>query len=106
MSEEQVGSFQPRVIPKTEEERRCIINAVRGNMLFTTLDDEHLHIVVDAMEKKIYKKNDVIIKQGEDGEEFYIVDSGACETYITDTSTDVTKMVRIYGRYEGFGELA
>lgn len=106
MSEEQVESFQPRVIPKTDEEKNCIINAVRGNMLFATLDNDHLKIVVDAMEKKIYKKGDIIIKQGDDGEEFYLVDSGICETYITDINTNTTKMVRIYNKYEGFGELA
>lgn len=35
-------------------------------LLFQTMDDEQLSIVVDAMEKKMFKNGDVIIQQGED----------------------------------------
>ena len=34
-------------------------------------------IVVDAMEEKRYKEGDVVISQGDDGAELYVVESGS-----------------------------
>jgi hypothetical protein len=65
MSMNQLMNTPNRVIEKTEEDKEHIRSAVKNNFLFSSLDKEQMKIVVDAMERKVFKKNDVIIKQGE-----------------------------------------
>ena len=44
--------------------------------MFMSLDEKDLNIVIDAMDKRNTKPNDYIIKEGEDGDVLYIVESG------------------------------
>lgn len=55
------------------------------NFLFSGLDDEQLTGVLNAMQEKKVKKNEIIILQGENGTEFYVVESGLCTVYKDDT---------------------
>jgi cAMP-dependent protein kinase regulator len=77
---------------------------VTSNILFQSLDKEQLRVVVAAMEKQTFVKDDWIIRQGDEGHEFYIVASGTCETFIRIGEED--KMVKVYTHGEAFGELA
>ena len=46
--------------------------------MFSSLDEMEKNIIVDAMqEKRIEKKGDVVIKQGDKGDCLYVVDSGS-----------------------------
>lgn len=93
-----------RVIPKTDDERDQIRESVKNSILFSSLDDDQYKVVIDAMEKKEYKKGDWIIKQGDDGDEFYVIQQGICETFIN--LDGGMKMVKVYRDGESFGELA
>ena len=93
-----------RVIHKTPEDEEQIRAAVAKNILFNSLDPDQFKIVSDAMEKKEYKEGEFIIRQGEDGDDFYVVQQGVCETYVN--TPDGPKMVKKYNRGESFGELA
>lgn len=53
---------------------------------------------------KEYNDGDVIIKQGDPGEEFYVVDSGVPEVYVNKDGAEVK--VLTYGEGDAFGELA
>lgn len=44
--------------------------------MFNTLEEKDLNVVVDAMEEKIFNRNDTVIEQGEDGDELYVVGEG------------------------------
>lgn len=49
---------------KTEEQKVSILEAVRENILFSSLDKSQMDIVVDAMFQKKYVSGESIIKQG------------------------------------------
>lgn len=44
--------------------------------MFQSLTDKEMAIVVDAMEEKKFKEGDLVISQGEDGAELFVVESG------------------------------
>jgi cAMP-dependent protein kinase regulator len=98
-------SAQTRIIPKTEAERNQIRQAVKMNFLFSALDENQMSTVIDAMESKHYKAGQNIITQGEDGDEFFVLESGICECFL-DQKGAPPKMVKRYEAGESFGELA
>jgi cAMP-dependent protein kinase regulator len=95
-----------RVIPKSDTERKQIQESIKGNFLFSTLDAEQMKIVIDAMEAKEYKAGETIIKQGEDGAEFFELADGSCECYLDMNNGQPPRMVKKYEPGDGFGELA
>lgn len=44
--------------------------------MFEALDQTELTIVIDAMEEVTFQKDEVIIRQGEDGDNLYVVEAG------------------------------
>lgn len=74
--------------------------SVAKNFLFNNLDEDSLHRVLGSLQEKSAKKGDVIIKQGDEGDFFYVVESGAVQ-YIVDGEA-----VGKAGPGGSFGELA
>lgn len=107
------NSYQKVMIPKTERQYARIDKAISRNLLFKNLDEEQLRDVLDAMsEKKISTLGSVIIKQGDVGDFFYVVEAGLFEIFVQ-TADNTDDSGRGYGRKvaeakEGgsFGELA
>lgn len=62
------------VFPKSDEQRLRLAEAVRNILLFRSLDKEQMQEVLDAMFEKIVKAGDYIIKQGDDGDNFYVIE--------------------------------
>lgn len=96
-------------VPKSEEVRTLLTAAIRNNALFKDCDNSTLCDYVDVFSRKEFKDGSTVIQQGDTGETFYVVDSGALDVYInvgegaekTETQVGVP-----YGRGMGFGELA
>jgi cAMP-dependent protein kinase regulator len=88
------------VIPKTEQERFRLQTAIDACAVFNHLDKDEKKVVFDAMSEKTGASGDIIIKQGDDGDLFYVVDSGQCDVYVND------KIVKTYTDGDSFGELA
>ncbi|KAL0487435.1 cAMP-dependent protein kinase type I regulatory subunit [Acrasis kona] len=88
------------VIPKTESERVQLTAAIDKCSVFKHLENEDKKVVFDAMAEKNVEKGDVIIQQGDEGDLFYVVDSGDCDIIIND------KKVGVYHDGDSFGELA
>uniref|UniRef100_M4BEG1 cAMP-dependent protein kinase regulatory subunit n=1 Tax=Hyaloperonospora arabidopsidis (strain Emoy2) TaxID=559515 RepID=M4BEG1_HYAAE len=76
-----VRQFERVVHPKSQEEMDGISCMVAENILFKSLDEKQHQIVLDAMFPKEFAPGDTIIKQGDDGDNFYILESGVCEVY-------------------------
>jgi cAMP-dependent protein kinase regulator len=104
VSQEELTNQPYRVVPKSNADREQIRQAVKNNILFSDLDEVQMNIVVDAMEQKVFQRDEWIIKQGEEGHDFYVVQHGVCETYIQLGLEQ--KMVKVYNHGESFGELA
>lgn len=98
--------FQPRIIPKSDQDIEQIKKVIIKNFCFSSLDKKELKMVIDAMEIKSYKKDQFLIKQGEKGDEMFIVGTGTlkCTKRMDNQSTDT--FLKNYGSGDVFGELA
>lgn len=63
--------------------------------MFSALDEKGKRIVIGAMEEKKFKKDDWIIKQGEEGDVLYVVDSGELDCF-KDYGDGVNKYIKTY----------
>lgn len=98
--------FKPRIIEKTDEQKELIKSILCKNFMFKSLAEKNQEIVVMAMEIKNYQKEDAVIKQGDDGEELFIVSSGKLRcTKIFSGKTEET-FLKMYHSGEVFGELS
>jgi cAMP-dependent protein kinase regulator len=82
------------------------LDKIEKSFMFSGLEDSERAIIVDAMDEKKCFKNEVVIKEGDDGDCLYVVASGtlAC-TKVFKGNTDSTFLKR-YEAGEAFGELA
>ncbi|KAG2118893.1 cyclic nucleotide-binding-like protein [Suillus discolor] len=70
------------VYPKTADQLRRIKSSIADNLVFRDLDEEQETGVLNAMQEHKLAANDVIIRQGDVGEYFYVVESGLFYCYI------------------------
>eukprot|EP00696_Hemimastix_kukwesjijk_P018024 gnl/Hemi2/6813_TR2321_c0_g1_i1.p1 gnl/Hemi2/6813_TR2321_c0_g1~~gnl/Hemi2/6813_TR2321_c0_g1_i1.p1 ORF type:complete len:429 (-),score=81.04 gnl/Hemi2/6813_TR2321_c0_g1_i1:182-1468(-) len=74
--------FTPNVIPKTPDESARINSTRYKCILFQHLDDNQWKIIVDAMFMVDLLPNQLVIKQGDSGDNFYVIDKGSVNIYI------------------------
>uniref|UniRef100_A0A8C7WJ30 cAMP-dependent protein kinase type II-alpha regulatory subunit n=1 Tax=Oncorhynchus mykiss TaxID=8022 RepID=A0A8C7WJ30_ONCMY len=97
--------FEPRVVhSKSDEQRRRLQDACRDILLFKTLDQEQFSEVLDGMFEVLVKPQEHIINQGEDGDNFYVIERGVYDIVVL--IDGVGKCVGKYDNKGSFGELA
>jgi len=102
--DEDDGDETKVVHPKTDEQRARLQETVQKCLLFKALDEEQLAEVLDAMFEDKIKVDQLVIKQGDDGDFFYVIESGQ---YIAQVDTkEGPKTVFTYNEVGSFGELA
>lgn len=68
-------SFFFKVIhPKSDTQRASLLDAVKGILLFRALEPEQLGDVINAMFERNVSEGENIIKQGDDGDNFYVIE--------------------------------
>lgn len=73
--DEEEEDTEPRVVhPKTDEQRCRLQEACRDILLFKTLDPEQFSEVLDAMFEVLVQPQDHVIDQGDDGDNFYVIE--------------------------------
>ncbi|XP_046434606.1 cAMP-dependent protein kinase type II regulatory subunit isoform X1 [Neodiprion fabricii] len=93
------------VHPKSDQQRLRLGESVKTILLFRALDKEQMADVLDAMFEKTVEAGDYIIRQGDDGDNFYVIEKGKFEVYVKDPSgADV--LIHTYDNSGAFGELA
>ncbi|XP_062257813.1 cAMP-dependent protein kinase type II-alpha regulatory subunit-like isoform X1 [Platichthys flesus] len=96
---------EPRVVyPKTDEQRRRLQDACKYILLFKTLEGEQFSEVLDAMFEVLVKPQEHIIDQGEDGDNFYVIEKGVYDIFVKKDGRDLC--VGKYDNKGSFGELA
>lgn len=74
--------------------------------MFTALEEKEFNIVVDAIEEVKGVAGEIIIKEGDQGDCMYVLESGSLDcTKIFAGNKDPTHL-KVYQPGEGFGELA
>lgn len=69
--------------PKSDEQRLRLVQAVKKVFLFGSLDNEQTKDVLDAMFEKKVASGEQVIVQGDDGDNFYVIDKGRYEVYVS-----------------------
>lgn len=95
---------QSVIYPKTDLQRRTLKEAVKEILLFRSLEFEQLNEVLDAMFEYKVNTGDYIIRQGDDGDNFYVVESGLYNIFVNTGSGQ--QMVGKCENSGSFGELA
>ena len=75
------GTYTPKVVEKSDEAKDRIRNKLNQAFMFSNLEEKEKAIVIGAMEEKKYSKDDVVIKQGDDGDVLYVVDTGSLKCF-------------------------
>lgn len=95
------AGWKPRIVNKSEEAKERIRAVVAKCILFSGMDAREREVIVDAMEEKKFAADDIIIRQGDVGDFFYVLDTGHCDIHVE----GVGKVMDV-GPGGSFGELA
>ena len=94
------------VHPKSDEQRQRLSESVKNILLFRALDEEQMADVLDAMFEKTVQPGEFIIRQGDDGDNFYVIERGKFDVYVKDPATATDNRIHTYDNRGAFGELA
>ncbi|XP_011630408.1 cAMP-dependent protein kinase type II regulatory subunit [Pogonomyrmex barbatus] len=94
------------VHPKSDEQRQRLSESVKNILLFRDLDKQQMADVLDAMFEKLVQPEEFIIRQGDDGDNFYVIERGKFDVYVKDPATLVENHIHTYDNRGAFGELA
>lgn len=89
---------------KSDEQRKRLIHVVSDMLLFKNIDSEQFNQVIDAMFEKVVEPGENIIKEGDDGDYFYVIESGQYDV-LKDIDGEQKKVFQ-YDNKGNFGELA
>ncbi|KAJ2707210.1 hypothetical protein FB645_000887 [Coemansia sp. IMI 203386] len=99
------AEYKKKFVPKTDEQKQRIRQALDSNFLFKNIDEDSYHDVIDAMEEKHVEKGQSVVVQGGVGDYFYIVERGHLDIYVRKDGSD-PKWVAEVADGGSFGELA
>ena len=71
--------FYVKVVPKDYKTMASLSKAIAKNVLFSHLDENERSDIFDAMFPVNAMPGEVIIQQGDEGDNFYIIDTGDVE---------------------------
>ena len=93
------------IVDNRETEKVSVFDILKNIEIFKELSDNNIKILEQKSAIKEYKKNDIIVKEGEPANCFYVILKGNVKIYIT---TEVGKIVEvcILGRGDFFGEMS
>lgn len=89
------GDFTPPEYEKSPEETEFLTQALSSNFIFSHMTTTQIEPLIKAFDKFPCKANDVIIRQGDQGDYMYVLYDGSCHfeidgVPITDTSGNTT----------------
>ena len=70
--EDDGADYDPGLVPKTPDEFKRISSAVKANFLFAHLNEQQRTKIFEVMKRVPVKKSDVVIRQGDQGDWFYV----------------------------------
>lgn len=99
-SEDDAANYVKKVVPKDYKTTAALSKAIEKNVLFSHLDDSEKADIFDAMFPVIHKAGESIINQGDEGDNFYVIDEGEVDVYVNNN------LVTSISESGAFGELA
>lgn len=100
VTEEDATSYVKKVVPKDYKTMAALSKAIARNVLFSHLDENERSDIFDAMFPVNCLQGEAIIQQGDEGDNFYVIDHGEVEVFV---NNDLVTTIQEGG---SFGELA
>ncbi len=102
---EEKEDYTPPVFEKTEAERAYLKGVFMKNMLTKRLNEEDMNTLIMATRRQTFKTGETLIKFGEEGTEYILLETGVVECQVYDEEGEVINTKTIT---EGaaFGELS
>jgi cAMP-dependent protein kinase regulator len=97
--------FKAPTYPKSEEQTAALNQRLSQAFMFSALNPDELNIVLGAMQKVVKEPGDLVIKQGDDGDNLYVVETGTLSCFKTGKDGEEIPL-KEYQPGEAFGELA
>lgn len=91
--------------PKTQSCIQMLLKSMKGNILFEGVSLFAKQAIVESMGPVQVESGDTIIQEGEEGSEFFIVESGSFGIFKSDQA-ETERAVGSCGPGSGFGEIA
>lgn len=103
---EEEEPLQPQELPQEVED--MLMTAIHGSLLFATLDDDHKKLIARLMYKEEVPNGETVIVEGEEGDKFYVVESGEFDVFQKDRDEldHLKKKVDHKSPGDHFGDLA
>lgn len=92
--------FEKKNFPKNAASRRAIGEALAKHFLFSALETSDKEDVINAMEQRTLEDGEIIIHEGDSGDDFYVVEKGKFDIFVDNNK------VGSVGPGGSFGELA
>ena len=86
--------------PKSPETAEVLLRAINDHFLFGSLEEAARDTILDALVERPMTEGDVLITQGETGDDFYILESGQADVFVDE------KHVHTYKAGTSFGDVA
>jgi cAMP-dependent protein kinase regulator len=97
--------YQPVTYPKPESVQDVLMKVVKSNVLFKSYTPDEQKAIVGAFQSFEVPSGEVVIRQGDEGAYFYIIESGELEILLDADGLEV-QIGRILISGDYFGELA
>ncbi|EIE81046.1 hypothetical protein G6F46_011039 [Rhizopus delemar] len=98
-------TFRSILMENTNQKRSMYERFLSEVPIFKSLEIYERHKIADALESVVYENKDVVIREGDVGEEFYLIENGEAAFYKT-LPDGTQKQVMIGRKGDYFGELA
>ncbi|XP_055352410.1 cAMP-dependent protein kinase type I-alpha regulatory subunit-like [Paramacrobiotus metropolitanus] len=101
VTEEDVANYvKAEVVPKDPQTTEALSRAIQKNILFSHLDDCEKRDIFEAMFPVEFSKDETIIRQGDEGDNFYVIEAGQVDILVNEA------YVGSLSEGASFGELA
>ncbi|RKP39683.1 cyclic nucleotide-binding-like protein [Dimargaris cristalligena] len=97
-------TFRRILMERTSRKRRLYEEFLEEVPLLVSLEPYERHKIADALDTVVFQDNEVVIQQGDVGDNFYIIESG--EATVTKEENGVTRTYPSLKKGDYFGELA
>ncbi|KAL3811182.1 hypothetical protein ACHAXA_002746 [Cyclostephanos tholiformis] len=102
-----IAESERMVVEKTDAETARIATMMKNNVILGHLDEHQTKLIQQAMFSVDKSDGEVIIKQGDEGDNFYCIEEGSVNVFIeSHESTGGSKLVKTCANGDSFGELA
>ncbi|XP_072217926.1 cGMP-dependent protein kinase 2 [Leuresthes tenuis] len=97
-------TYRTIITNKSKKKREQLMGFLKTSRTLKDLSDVQLSKIIDSMEEVKYQDKDVIVREGTEGDTFYIILKG--EVLVTKNVNGTQKQIRRMAKGEHFGEQA